>query len=133
MIHQTYAKKKKKKKKTVSSGVFLWFHSSFTRGHIISICLSGCESHFTGGYSSQRVLSLKIIPSPLLPPPIIPLPQPTPRRKDGWLVVLGLTALSDSISVYIGPSSREREQEKRNDRGEKKYPNNPHPHLLQAQ
>ena len=51
----------------------------------------------------------------------------------GWLVVLGLTALSDSISVYIGPSPRDREQEKRNDRREKKCPNNPHPHLLQAQ
>ena len=36
----------------------------------------------------------------------------------GWLVVLGLTALGDSISVYIGPSPREREKEKRNDRGE---------------
>ena len=29
----------------------------------------------------------------------------------GWLVVLGLMALSDSISVYIGPSPREREKE----------------------
>ena len=29
-----------------------------------------------------------------------------------WLVVLGLTALWDSISVYIGPSPREREKEK---------------------
>ena len=27
----------------------------------------------------------------------------------GWLVDLGLTALCDSISVYIGPSPRERE------------------------
>ena len=34
----------------------------------------------------------------------------------GWLVVLGLTALCDSISVYIGPSPRDREKEKRNDR-----------------
>ena len=34
----------------------------------------------------------------------------------GWLVVLGLTALSDSISVYIGPSPKEREKEKRKDR-----------------
>ena len=34
----------------------------------------------------------------------------------GWLVVLGLTALLDSISVYIGPSPRGREKEKRNDR-----------------
>ena len=32
----------------------------------------------------------------------------------GWLVVLGLTALWDSISVYIGPSTREGE------RGEKR-------------
>ena len=29
-----------------------------------------------------------------------------------WLVVLGLTALWDSISIYIGPSPREREKEK---------------------
>ena len=34
----------------------------------------------------------------------------------GWLVVLGLTALRDSISVYIGPSPREREKETRKDR-----------------
>ena len=34
----------------------------------------------------------------------------------GWLVVLGLTAFRDSISVYIGPSPREREKEQRNDR-----------------
>ena len=34
----------------------------------------------------------------------------------GWLVVLGLTAHLDSMSVYIGPSSREREKEKRNGR-----------------
>ena len=32
------------------------------------------------------------------------------------LVVLGLRALRDSISVCIGPSPREREKEKRNDR-----------------
>ena len=43
----------------------------------------------------------------------------------GWLVVLVLTALWDSISVYIGPSPREREKEKRNDRREKKCPNTP--------
>ena len=36
----------------------------------------------------------------------------------GWLVVLGLTALSDSISIYIGPSPKESEKEKRKDRGE---------------
>ena len=29
-------------------------------------------------------------------------------RLVGWLVVLGLTALRDSISVYIGPSPKER-------------------------
>ena len=34
----------------------------------------------------------------------------------GWLVVLGLTALLDSISVNIGPSPKEREKEKRKDR-----------------
>ena len=33
----------------------------------------------------------------------------------GWLV-LGLTALGDSISVYIGPSPKEREKEERKDR-----------------
>ena len=47
------------------------------------------------------------------------------ERSIGWLVDLGLTALCDSISVYIGPSPREREKEKRNDRREKKCPNNP--------
>ena len=36
----------------------------------------------------------------------------------GWLVVFGKTALLDSISVYIGPSPKEREKEKRKDRGE---------------
>ena len=45
----------------------------------------------------------------------------------GWLVVLGLTALWDSISVYIGPSPKEREKEERKDRGEEKCPNNPLP------
>ena len=45
----------------------------------------------------------------------------------GWLVVLGLTALWDSISVYIGPSPREREEEKRNDRREKKTSKQPPP------
>ena len=35
---------------------------------------------------------------------------------NGWLVVLGLKALCDSISVYIGPSPTEREKEKRSDR-----------------
>ena len=34
----------------------------------------------------------------------------------GWLVVLGLTALRDSISVYIGTSPKERETEERMDR-----------------
>ena len=37
-------------------------------------------------------------------------------RMPGWLVVLGLTALSDSISVFIGPSPKEREKEERKDR-----------------
>ena len=36
----------------------------------------------------------------------------------GWLAVLGLTALWDSISVYIGPSPKEREKEERKDRWE---------------
>ena len=42
----------------------------------------------------------------------------------GWLF-WGLTALWDGISVYIGPSPREREWERRNDRREKNNPNNP--------
>ena len=33
----------------------------------------------------------------------------------GWLAVFVLTALLDSISVYIGPSPKEREKEERND------------------
>ena len=37
-------------------------------------------------------------------------------KRFGWLVVLVLTALRDNISVYIGPSPREREKEKRSDR-----------------
>ena len=36
----------------------------------------------------------------------------------GWLVVLSLTAIWDSISVYIGPFPREREDEEGKDRGE---------------
>ena len=36
----------------------------------------------------------------------------------GWLDVLGLTALKDSISVYIGPSAKGREKEERKDRRE---------------
>ena len=51
----------------------------------------------------------------------------------GWLVGLGLTALRDSISVYIGPSPKERGKEKRNDRRETKCPNNTHSQPLQAQ
>ena len=34
-------------------------------------------------------------------------------RLVGWLFVLGLRALLDSISVYTGPSSRERETEEK--------------------
>ena len=49
------------------------------------------------------------------------------------LVVLGLTDFWDSISVYIGPSPREREKEEKNDGQEKKCPNKLHPHLLQVQ
>ena len=46
-----------------------------------------------------------------------------------WLVgCFGLTALSDSVSVYIGPSPRDEVKEERNDKREKKCP-----HLLQAQ
>ena len=60
-------------------------------------------------------------------------PDQRPSWTLGWLVVLGLTALWDSISVYIGPSPKEREKEERNDRGEKNVQTTPHPHLLQAQ
>ena len=35
---------------------------------------------------------------------------------DGWFVVLGFTALWDSIIVYIGPSLRDREKEENNRR-----------------
>ena len=38
-------------------------------------------------------------------------PKMKKRRVVGWLVVLGLTALCDSISVYIGPSPKEKEKE----------------------
>ena len=31
----------------------------------------------------------------------------------GWLLILGLPALSDSISVYIGPSPREGERKEK--------------------
>ena len=51
----------------------------------------------------------------------------------GWLVVSGLAALSGSISVYIGPSPKEREKEERNDRREKNVQTKHHPHLVQAQ
>ena len=40
------------------------------------------------------------------------------EREVGLLVVLGSAALSDSISVYIGPSPKEREKAERRDRGE---------------
>ena len=48
-------------------------------------------------------------------------------KGKSWLVGLGLTALLDSIAVYIGPSPREREKEERNDRGEKKMDKQPPP------
>ena len=43
----------------------------------------------------------------------------------GWLI--DCLWLCDSISVYIGPSTREREKEKRNDRRETKMPKQPPP------
>ena len=61
------------------------------------------------------------------------MPKLDEFQRRSWLVVLGLTAFWDNISVYIGPSPKEREKEKRKDRWEQKRPNNPHPHLLQAQ
>ena len=39
----------------------------------------------------------------------------------------------DSISVHIESCPRDREKEKRYDRQENEYPNNPHPSLLQAE
>ena len=42
--------------------------------------------------------------------------DPDNLYRVGWLVVLGLTALSDSISIYIGPSPKEREKEEKQDR-----------------
>ena len=36
------------------------------------------------------------------------LKGPFSPKQVGWLVVLGLTALGDSISVYIGPTPKER-------------------------
>ena len=41
---------------------------------------------------------------------------PASARNFGWLVVLGLTTLLDSISVYIGPSPKVREKEESKDR-----------------
>ena len=58
--------------------------------------------------------------------------QKNKKNYISWFF-FALTALWDSISVYIRLSPREREKEKRNDRRERKCPNNPHPHLLQAQ
>ena len=51
---------------------------------------------------------------------------------DGWLVVLGLTALWDNISVYIGPPPKEREKEKRKDRWEKNVQTTPPAHTASA-
>ena len=36
--------------------------------------------------------------------------------SNGWLAVFGITALSDSISVCIRPSPRERDKEEKSDR-----------------
>ena len=52
-------------------------------------------------------------------------------RQGSWFF-LGKMALLDSISGYIGRSPREKEKENRKDRREKKCPNNPHLHPLQA-
>ena len=43
-----------------------------------------------------------------------------------WLVGLGLTALSDSISVYIGPSPKEREKEENQNSAESGVAPAPH-------
>ena len=54
-----------------------------------------------------------------------------------WIWLVGCFGVKrpflDSISVYIGPSPRERGKEERNDRRVKKCPNNPHPHPVEAQ
>ena len=47
--------------------------------------------------------------------------QQTPSCRR-LLTVVSLSALRDSISVYIGPSPKEREKEERNDRQEKNDP-----------
>ena len=38
------------------------------------------------------------------------LEQTEVPKLENWLIVLGLAALWDSISVYIGPSPRDREK-----------------------
>ena len=48
-----------------------------------------------------------------------------------WLVVTGLTALWDSILNSLYRTAFERKKKRKN-RLEKKYPNNPHPHLQGA-
>ena len=45
--------------------------------------------------------------------------------KVSWLVVLGLKALSDSVSVYIRPSPKEGERKEKRKDERKKCPNNP--------
>ena len=40
------------------------------------------------------------------------------KKTQDWLVGLGLTALWEDISVYIGPSPKESEKEDRKDRWE---------------
>ena len=50
-----------------------------------------------------------------------------------WLVVVGLTARSDSISVYIGPSPREKEKEERRIEKTENVQTTPNAHQLQAQ
>ena len=43
----------------------------------------------------------------------------------GWLLVMCLTALWDSIPVFIGPYPRQREKGKRNDRRQKNVKTSP--------
>ena len=81
-------------------------------------------SRFRSRYFEQFKLRARVgRPQTSSSPPVILL-LAVPRRLfcSGSLVVLDVVF---HISVYIGPSPREREKEKRNDRREKKCPNTP--------
>ena len=77
----------------------------------LSLCLPGEVRFF--GRGGMRVLH---VPNDEWRQMMIFSPDHVILHLVGWLVVLGLTALSDSISVYIGPSPKEREKEERKNR-----------------